>query len=300
MDLRKDLVLTIGTVVALTILLAFGSIAVMLRMGPAIDRILRDNIESISAAESLLGELALEAPLSEEGAGRARLAIARAAANVTEPGERAVISALSAELDAELAGDPHARARLVERLQTLIGINRDVMRRVDLDAQRLSAAGAWAAVFVAVAAFGLSFFVLARLGNRVLLPIEELEAALSECRAGNALRRVTPMPAPSELTRVAQDLNALLDERLERRRRDGPGPLERAALLALLDREPKGAVLLDHHGAWIRASRSLLEALAREDGVALRAAVARDGAGERIALEGGALVFPDPAASPSR
>ena len=51
MDLRRELITIIGLLVALCVLLAFGSLALFDRMGPAIDRILQANVYSITAAE---------------------------------------------------------------------------------------------------------------------------------------------------------------------------------------------------------------------------------------------------------
>lgn len=216
MRLRTELLLYTALLAALNLMLAFGAIGLFARMGPAIERILEENVVSIVAAEEILAELAgAPGELAPEAAGRIAAAVDRAEANVTEPQEVPVIKAMRRELQAAQS-DPAARAGLVAQTRALIVINRAAMAGVDREARRLGVAGAWAAVFVGSLTFALSLLIAVQLRRRLLAPLLELHDVLAAARQGDRFRRCRAQEAPLELRQAAQAVNVLLDERLKR------------------------------------------------------------------------------------
>lgn len=218
MELRRELLLTIGALVLLNLFLAFGAIGLLVRMGPAIERILQENVYSIVAAEEILAELAQAGsePLSPEARARVREALNNAKRNVTEEEERPVLAAIERALPSAMEGEPEGRRLAVGAVRQLIQINRDAMRNVDQEARRLGGAGAWAAVFVGFLSFLLSVFVIVRLQKRFVRPLVDLHQVLEGAREGDRLRRCRLADAPREVIQVTQAVNRLLDERLER------------------------------------------------------------------------------------
>jgi len=216
MALRREFVVALGALVALNVALAFGSIGLFVRMGPAIERILEENVDSLVAAEDILAELAESGGDGATPAGRARAvdALRRAKANVTEASEMPVLDAIAEHLDTALAGDQAARILVVSKIEALMRINRAAMHAVDVEAQRLGSGGAWAAAFVGFASFALSLIVIARIRSRVIRPLAELHEVLEAVREGDRHRRCRPSHAPEELRQVSAGVNALLDERL--------------------------------------------------------------------------------------
>lgn len=286
MELRREVLWTLGALVVFNVLLAFGVVGLLVRMGPAIGRILEENVYSIQATEEILAEFASVTDDDEPalaGIERARrrtnilAALERAKKNVTEPEERPVVKALEENIGAALAGDRSARRAVVAGCRRLIGINRQAMNRVDRAAQRLGTAGAWAAVLVGALSFALSVVVLRRLRRRVLLPLVELDAVLASARRGEGYRRCRPHDTPHEVAQVIRAVNLLLDERLPNAPRGGPeaaaDPAD-AALVELLDRHPAGALVLDRGGRIVRAGSQALSHLAGSGGPTLRAALA--------------------------
>ena len=223
MELRRELLLTVGALVSLNLLLAFGSIGLLVRMGPAIERILQENVYSIMAGEEMLAELAESggAPLSADARGRVQQSFKNAKKNVTEPSERPVLDSLERHLEQAMGGDPQARSQVVGDIRQIIRINREAMRSVDEEARRLGSAGAWASVLVGFFSFLLSLFVVVRLQNRFVRPLVDLYQVLESARQGDRLRRCRLVEAPREVIQVTQSVNKLLDERLQRDNADG-------------------------------------------------------------------------------
>ncbi|MGD8317267.1 MAG: hypothetical protein PVH21_01275 [Myxococcales bacterium] len=218
MELRRELLLTIGALVSMNLLLAFGSIGLLVRMGPAIERILQENVYSIVAAEEMLAELAESggAPLSADARARVKQSFDRAEKNVTEPSEQPVLDSVERSLENAMSGDPQARSQVVGDIRQIIRINREAMKSVDEDARRLGSAGAWAAVLVGFISFLLSLVVVVRLQNRFVRPLVDLYQVLESARQGDRLRRCRVVDAPREVIQVTQSVNKLLDERLQR------------------------------------------------------------------------------------
>jgi methyl-accepting chemotaxis protein len=216
MPLRNELVLTIGSLFVLNLLLVFGAIGLFTRMGPAIERILEENVLSIIAAEEMLATFAgrggVEVPESERV--QVLAAYERARANVTEPEELPVLDAIASALPAAFDGEAGARRALVRAVSDLIEINRLAMRRVDHDAQRLGRGGAWAAAFIGLLTLGISLVVVRRLGARVVGPLADLERVVASARAGDSFRRCAARNAAREIRQVAAAVNALLDARI--------------------------------------------------------------------------------------
>lgn len=215
MKLRTELLVYTALLAGLNLLLAFGAIGLFVRMGPAIERILRENVASIDAAEEILIEFATASGgMTPEGRGRVETALKTIRTNVTEADESPVIARIEQRLDGAARGDAEARTAVIEDLRRLIAINRKAMTAVDEEARRLGAGGAWAAVFVGALSFGLSLLVIVLLRRRLLEPLLELHAVLAAARGGDRFRRCRAFDAAIEVKQAAQSVNTLLDERI--------------------------------------------------------------------------------------
>ncbi len=216
MELRRELRLMVGALISLNLLLALGAIGLFMRMGPAIERILQENVYSIVAAEDLLTELADAGgeALDDDARERARRALDKATQNVTEKEELPVLESIERDLPAAMDGRTDARQRAVASIRLLIQINRRAMGKVDEEARRLGTAGAWAAVFVGFASFLLTISILGRFKNRFIRPLVDLFEVLESHRHGERLRRCRPSDAPREIAQITRLVNRLLDERL--------------------------------------------------------------------------------------
>jgi methyl-accepting chemotaxis protein len=199
---------------ALNVALAFGCIGLFARMGPVIARILQANVVSMDAAERIAFEFASNAgSFTEESRRRVVADLEVIGANITEKGEAEIFGQLRASTKTALDGDLQARAFALGQLRSLIAVNREAMTAVDLEARRLGAAGAWAAVFVGAVSFALSLLIIVQLRRRLLGPLLELHDVLVAAQNGDRFRRCKILEAPVEVQKAAQVVNRLLDER---------------------------------------------------------------------------------------
>lgn len=218
MELRRELSLTISALVLLNLVLAFGSVGLFVRMGPAIDRILQENVHAIAAAEEVLAQLARAGsePLTPDAQDRIHRALANAKQNVEKEDERPAMAALEHYLPEAISGNATARGEAVASARQLIQVHREAMRDIESEARRLGRAGAWTAVFVGFLSFLLSVLIVVRLQHRLVRPLADLHEVLEGTRQGDRLRRCRVSDAPREIMQVTQSVNKLLDERLER------------------------------------------------------------------------------------
>ena len=201
MQLRRNLHLGVALLAAMNLMLAFSAIALFMRMGPAIERILEDNVQSLSAAETML------AIVADPGAARdphrlfaASLLVAQG--NVTEDAEKPQLAVIDAHWADALTGRDPARRDVLSALTELADINREAMFAADRRAQALGMAGAWVAVFLGLLSFGTALFVVTRLRDRVLDPLDEVRKTLVAARTGDP---PSPLPHRVGATRARRD-----------------------------------------------------------------------------------------------
>lgn len=219
MRIQQNLNQTIGMLAIMNTLLAFGVIGLLVRMGPAIEKILQENVYSIVAAEDILVELStMNSPeLSSEAFARIDSALSRARINITEAEEIPALDAIDRNIQNLRDGDYNTKPDLINNLRTLIEINREAMNKVDQEAKRLSTAGAWAAAFIGFISFLASILIIRRLRTRVIDPIAEIYNVIESNRLGENFRRCTSRQAAPEIQHIQHELNLLLDERIANR-----------------------------------------------------------------------------------
>ena len=276
MSLRRELLFLVGVFLTLNLLLSFGSIGLLSRMGPAIERIMSDNVYSITAAEAILNELARSGdhPLPGDARTRVQAALERVQKNVTELDERKHVRILAARMDAAVSGDSAARVAALSALAALIDVNRKAMTEADQRARRLGNAGAWTAVFVGFMSLLLGALALVRLRKRLLKPLIELHQVLEGVEHGVCRRRCHAREAPIEIQHVAESVNRLLDERRPASTTEGEdAQLTTGALPIVLDHLAQPAALTRATGELLAANSAMLALLAGDEGENIRRAM---------------------------
>jgi len=216
MGIRGEFRLGLFLLTAALLATAVGAIALLDRIAPAVDRIVRENVVSLEAVEEMLTAVAsLSVPGSADTAKRRFLvALAAAEENVTGEEEPAVLSELRRRADATFAGDSLALRQALAALGQLSAVNRQAVRDVEREARRLGSAGAWAVAALALAGFVASRFVARRFARRLFDPIEELGKVLEAAEEGNRFRRCRTAGAAKDVAETLQRVNRLLDARV--------------------------------------------------------------------------------------
>ncbi len=245
--------IAIGLLLGLQLLTSLAAVVLLGRTSPAVERILRENVDSTEAVEEMF-----EVLTSGHEPARFHEALQRAKNNITEAQEAPLVTSIQQHAAAALAGDARARADVAEALRGLGDVNRASMDQANAEAANLGLAGAWAMALLGFTGFLLSLILRRQLESHVLAPVIEVDEVLAAVRAGDEYRRCS---APAEVapSRVKDNLNWVLDRRLGRAHADGQEGALRAALNALLDaRTTSAALLIDAHGRVVAANATAL------------------------------------------
>ena len=262
MKLRREARIGIGAIMVLQFALSMMTIALLSRMGPAIERILQENVRTEEAVEQMLAELS-HAHTARAVPQEFSHALERASNNITEEEEKPLLEIIARKHILAFSGDAAAREEVIEALRDLGEVNRRSMSRADNRAKRLGQTGAWAAALLGAIALGLCVVIYQQLRLRIELPIEELRRTTHSLRQGNLQARCPKSDAPAEIKQISRDIDWLLDHSLrasahEAPRERGESDLRRL-LVYLLDAREEPIVVLDATGRRVASNRAALD-----------------------------------------
>lgn len=276
MSLRTKLYLGFGYLMALILVTAASGAIGFYLLSKGIDRILKENFESVQASMEMLEVLEREDSatltlLLDPRAGREMLqqlegaflqSLQRADNNITIEKERPIISRIRRDYvvyreSREKLVETHpgrplaaykatAYARFVEvkeRVIELLDVNHEAMRQADRNARRTAVrSGAWLAALVMLALVSM-LWLLRHLRRDLLSRMDALHETSGAIVAGDKRRRL-PRTANDELGLIAAHFNELLDE-METGSKRAAGQMEtsRQLLLGMLDARPEPAAL---------------------------------------------------------
>lgn len=287
MTLRTRLLLSASYLMLLIVVSAGGAAIGFHHLGRGIDRVLRNNFESVrfglemleslerqdSATLALLLEGGATSPALDEADSAFATALAGADANVTEVGEETVV----AEIERTLAIYRAARSRLLSEpsprplaayegatfpafaavkaaVRALLDANHRAMVEADRRARSIAQGASIALGGLAGLALLSMGFLFARLEQDVLGRLADMKQVAVALEAGEAGRRAR-VTRLDELGVVARQLNIALDAREEVERRErGRLASHRQMILALLDRLPLRAALVGLDGVLVAST----------------------------------------------
>ncbi|MDD5092378.1 MAG: hypothetical protein PHQ23_15875 [Candidatus Wallbacteria bacterium] len=200
--------------VAMNLLMAFGSIWVFVRMTPAIEMISERNEKSLYACEEMLESLA-GLPADKGEADRRKLmfeaALKKARSNVSESEEPEALETISRHFHSAFEGDWSAKEKTVSGISHLSRINRKAMAEANRKAKQLGYAGAWGVVFMAAGVFLTGLIFMRGLRKTLVSPLEEISSVLTAYAGGDTLRRCSGANMSPGIRSVYNSLNDLLD-----------------------------------------------------------------------------------------
>jgi methyl-accepting chemotaxis protein len=214
MKLAQSIRLGAWFLIALNIVMAFGSIWIFMRMAPAIEIIIEQNEKSLHACEEMLSTLVL---VNQKGNNDEHFieifskALDRAKSNITEKEEPIAIEAIRVNYVQAFEGKSEGVKKTVAAILDLAKINRDAMVKADWKARQFGNAGAWGIVFMASAVFTIGMLFIRGLKKSLVKPLEEIYSVIQAVKAGDSMRRCTGADAPHDIKAIYYGVNELLD-----------------------------------------------------------------------------------------
>lgn len=285
MQIRRELAVWMGVFLALYVVMAFGAIQLLVRMTPAIERILRENVYSVTAVEEMLAAAADPVHLARSQ--KFLSALQKARNNITELAETEILDRIDPLWRIAMDGDAAAMSELVPLLEQLGRINRESMQRADAQAKRLGRAGAWAVAMLGFSGFLIGLYAMRRLRRHFLDPLEEIHDVMRAFQQKDRFRRCALQRQSPEFREIGEAINRLLDmewsqsEAAFRR----SAHLDRAALLRLMDNQSNPLAVLDAAGQIHATNAPMDQVLNGPGGEQTRALFARIASGE-TSIEG--------------
>ncbi|RTQ45670.1 sensor histidine kinase [Hymenobacter gummosus] len=276
MNIRTKISLGFGVVLALLLLLGGYATTALLRLDNTTRRIRQTNLYSVEVGQVLLQAIdQLETqPAAPGGLPLLRQALGRAAGNVTEPGEQAVIDSLrqaTAAYQQRVRGgiEPGAlapyRSYLRGLAHRLVDLNVEALERKSQVADGRAAESFRIMLALAALAVVITLGLIIATAEAAAQPIEELTRAL-EHAARNNFESTIPAAEYNELGRAGRAFNRLLLE-LQRFRRSALTEImtERNRLSGVVSSLDEGLLLLDERGVILMANPALCRLLGRAD-----------------------------------
>jgi PAS domain S-box-containing protein len=316
MSVRSGLLASFLVFVLALVVLGGWSAWHLRELGGASRRIIADNYDSVLAAQDMkeslerLDSAALFILLREEGRARAQVAahraqfdhsFARAANNITEPGEPEIIASIRSlrdEYDArfdKLTAAPGGSSageyfdqieplfnRLRGRIDDLLRLNQEAMRAKSRAAEQVARRWFVATLWLATALVAASLLLASVLAQRIVRPLSALTAATERMSQGD-LNVSAPVPTTgSEIAALATAFNRMADHLRELRQSD-LGRLHAAQQLAeaAIDSLYDPVVVTDADGRVTRLNRAAEDVFGPETS-ALGQPISRMGVGHEI------------------
>ncbi|MFO7749686.1 MAG: hypothetical protein R6V54_06295 [Desulfobacteraceae bacterium] len=202
--------------IALNLMMAFGSIWIFMRMAPAIEIIIDQNQRSLLACEEMLASLVLlNQPAKNGDQLRSEFlnALERAGNNITEQEEPAAIEAVTNNYSQAFQANLEGRKKTLAAIRHLSRINREAMVTADQKARQFGKAGAWGIVFMASAVFMVGMLFMRGLKRSLVKPLEEIHSVIQAVKTGDNFRRCTGHDAPQDIRSIFRGFNDVLDQK---------------------------------------------------------------------------------------
>lgn len=197
--------------IAINLIMAFGSIWIFMRMAPAIEVIIAQNEVSLESCEDMLAALLTHHFPGSSSRKTFRDALFKAKNNITEKEEPEAIDRIEKHHENAFNGDALSLDLTISAITDLGDINRKAMRRADAKAKQLGYAGAWGVVFMATVSFLVGMIFLRSLDKNLSEPIQEISAVVAAFKEGDTMRRCTMKNPSSSIRKIFGNVNELLD-----------------------------------------------------------------------------------------
>jgi spermidine/putrescine-binding protein len=196
------------------LLMAFGSIWVLMRMSPAIEHIIARNERSLYSCEVMLASLAAENEIVPDKilVKNFEEALDSAKNNITEEGETRQLENIEKNYKDAFEGNYLKKEEIIDHITKLSQINRQAMIEADLKAKQYGYAGAWAIVFMAGFVYFTGLLFKRSIIKNLLAPIDEIHKVIIANLKNEKMRRCSGTELPKDIERIYLDLNKYIDK----------------------------------------------------------------------------------------
>lgn len=293
-NLRTRLLLSHLILIGIMLVVIIGGVASVVHLGRSIDRILKDNIKSVYAAQDmkealerqdsaatfyLAGQVERARRQYREYAPKFEDAFHKEDTNITEPGERQMADDIGRWYEAyrrNLAtllyavppmAPQEARAhyfgtlepafeRIKGRAQDVLRINQDAIQRASNAAKAEARRASWTGIGVAASAFALALVLAVTMIGAALAPLQTLARQAEEIGAGHLNQRIE-LHRDDEIGVLAGAFNRMAENLREARRQEAER-LHRAERMsdAAIDSLYDPVVVTDAQGLVVHLNRA--------------------------------------------
>ncbi len=201
----------------INLIIAFGAIWLFMRVVPAIDLIVKNNVSSLEACQIMLTSLS---SVYDEGSIKKNLinfeyGLKKARENVAVDDEKVALGIIKRSYKKAFNNDIPSKKEVIFADNYLAEINAKEILRLKHEAKQVSERGAWGVVFMAGMMFFLSLLFLYRFDKKLLHPIEELYHVMKALKNDDKLRRCSVVGEDKDIKLIFDQVNKLLDERIK-------------------------------------------------------------------------------------
>ena len=202
MKLSHTIKICAVTLITMNLVVSFCTIWLFIRILPAIDLIVQNNISSIEAAENMLTTLSV---IENEGTTKRdlqafKIALNDAKNNITNEDEKIALGIINRSYRKAFENDISSRKEI---------------SRLKKEASQISMAGAWGLVFMSLFMFFITLWFLRKLDKKLLVPTNEIYDVIKCYKNNEKFRRCKGTNLNRDIKFIFNGVNDLLDERIK-------------------------------------------------------------------------------------
>ena len=189
-------------------IITIAGIRGFLKLEPYINTLNSRNIQSLYYSEQMLSSISIKKDLSkfEEN-------LEKAKNNITEVGEEKILNKIADNYLPAFSGNKKIEDIKIDEIAELSKINRLAMQRAGRIAKKTESVGIWIILFPSIFIWIIGFTILARLKRTFIKPIQELNNVILDYNKGNKMRRCPTYTPSSDLQKLYDGINRILDEK---------------------------------------------------------------------------------------
>ncbi len=178
------------------------------RLEPAINLLNSSNTQSLYYAEQMLTSISVQKDLNKF---EKNLDLAKS--NITEDDEKEVLDKIASIYLFAFKGNKQIEEETVNEIANLAKINRLAMEQAGVKAKKQQAIGIWIILFPSVFIWLIGIALFKRLDKTYIKPIQELNDVIFDFNNGNSMRRCPSITASSDLQKLYDGINTILDNK---------------------------------------------------------------------------------------